>query len=691
MSILEGRSHIPTFTFSNQQGQGPQVHGASQHAAALEKRVPVASKRALKRTAADLEEGSGVAEHGQANILSDSPEKSHPGSRKSKARKTVRDTTPRRAEGAADDITEQGSVSQARSAHSRPKQRSSNTYTIPRSAYDSSDDNEDNSGKPLSVRIPPRPRARKSVGVVDDDQDDPSLAESVYGRPSDNDEEVEDDMEDLVDEDPQRLAEILDAEIPTFPSQRQETLSERPEDVTCSQSTGTQVPAHLRLMYRSGDGDKQPLSPEPVSPSQGIQQVSKTGGMKTKVTAPSRRQQAFEIEKPYFRSDGPDVHPDKLSPLARGTEMTLRLQTPQSVSRQPVTPAAPRAVLGATQGSTESHKSRPFTRSGAAVQKHIRADSVIAPGAGDNTESDGDLDATEVRHAAHGGNPWASVPDPVVSPASGEVLLKRQGKAVQDIIDHVNEQVKYHVAFIDGFPDTGMKGTLSKRLLRKEAKKLGHTDIAARLAADPDYVNKLARVPDNRISHLRTQVKKACAVQVVSQYGLRPGDGGRVQRWLDRRFYIFPGDVDKRLEKNLPYEHPIFIEVIASCFFRGPDSIATKWASMFRSSHPDLPDELEVPQAMVALVATAVHNALSEWRTGTHRAIQFHGAVHEEQYRGHIDILEGIKGRSLRTYHAMMHRLYTAASSSTGIKIDASESNPDATIEMIEFDDTPDI
>ncbi|KAJ3002419.1 hypothetical protein NUW54_g5857 [Trametes sanguinea] len=191
-----------------------------------------------------------------------------------------------------------------------------------------------------------------------------------------------------------------------------------------------------------------------------------------------------------------------------------------------------------------------------------------------------------------------------------------------------------------------MKGTLSKRLLHKQAKRLGHADIAARLAADPNYANKLARVPDNRISHLRTQ---------------------------------------KRLEKKSPYEHPIFIEVIASCFFRGPDSIASKWASMFSSSHPDLPDELEVPPPMVALVATAVHNALSEWRTGVHRSIPFHGAVHEEQYRGHLDILEGIKSRSLRAYHAMMHRLYTAASSSSGTTADASESNPNSTIEMIEI------
>ncbi|KAJ3017244.1 hypothetical protein NUW54_g632 [Trametes sanguinea] len=572
----------------------------------------------------------------------------------------------------APDVSETSMGHEGHSAQKRSlRPRQVPAHVIPRSAYEDSsgDEHVDKGDAPqrLSLRIPPLRSATRPAGdhaasskqgtvmIPGSDSDsssDTGPTSSSGSSDLDSDshrKDPGDDVEDLLVQDSHRLSEIINAE--PLPRGHHDSMGK---------SAPQQVPARLRHMLHQ-DIHYDDAGPRTQSTAKG-----KLG----------RRQQAFEIEKPYFRTpSGPES--------AAVTVVTPVRSRAQQSSRSESTNVPAREVLHVANRSRPLTADRPRTRSGAAAQQYQRATSAHLAEVDDDAESSYD-DADP--HSGDG-RAWSAVPDPVVSAASGEILLKKQGKAVQEIIDYVNEQVKYHVSFIDGFPDTGMKGTLSKKLLRKQAKKLGYDDIAGRLAADADYANKLARVPDNRISHLRTQVKKACASQVVSQYGLRPGDGGRVQRWLDRRFYIFPGDVDKRLEKNLPYEHPIFVEVIASCFFRGSDSIASKWASRFKSSDPGRPDEVEVPQAMVALVATAVHNALMEWRSGAYRALAFHGAVFEEQYRSHLEILEGIKARSLRTYHAMMHRLFTAAWSSTDSTVRASENDPDATINVIDFDD----
>ncbi|KAL7283730.1 hypothetical protein ACG7TL_003167 [Trametes sanguinea] len=540
-------------------------------------------------------------------------------------------------------------VTVERSAQKRSQRLSD--YVIPRSAYDSSE--EDTGTIPsqrLSLRIPPRRlidtaadsvqnqatspgKSRITTTILTSDSDssgdsEPTQDDMVLEPSSDSSaREAGEDIEDLLIEDSRRLSEILDAEIPSFSSGQAPGNDLSDKSTSCAQQEDN-VPARLRhILGTSQDNTLAVVAPNPKD--------------KGKI---SRRKQAFEIEKPYFRTS--DSSPAIAADHSQRTAQSAR-------TRNTPNPAVPLT----SSGSHSTTTSRALMRSSRTTQRRLDAqERDTSDSSAESSPDNGDDSA------------WSTVPDPVVSAASGEVLLKKQGKAVQEIIDHVNDQVKYHVVFVDGFPETGMRGTLSKELLWKQAKKLGYQEIAGRLAADPDYANKLARVPDNRISHLRSQ-------EMVAEYNVG---------LIAASTYFL-----KRLEKNLPYEHPIFIEVIALCFFRGPDSIASKWARKFKSSYPDCPDELEVSRAMVALVATAVHNALMEWRSGAYRAIAFHGAVFEEQYRSHLDILDGIKARSLRTYHNMMHRLYLAASSSTESTINASENDPAATINAIDFDTAP--
>lgn len=90
--------------------------------------------------------------------------------------------------------------------------------------------------------------------------------------------------------------------------------------------------------------------------------------------------------------------------------------------------------------------------------------------------------------------PWATVPNLVVTPGTDVPPLTSQVKPVREIVGRVINKIDYYLAFKDGFPETGIKGMLSKKLLLRSAKYLGYQPFAQRLQADPDYANLLARI-----------------------------------------------------------------------------------------------------------------------------------------------------------------------------------------------------
>ncbi|KAI0756057.1 hypothetical protein C8Q80DRAFT_1078133, partial [Daedaleopsis nitida] len=72
--------------------------------------------------------------------------------------------------------------------------------------------------------------------------------------------------------------------------------------------------------------------------------------------------------------------------------------------------------------------------------------------------------------------------------------------------------------------------------------------------------------------------------------------------------------------------------------------------------------EKEVPLAMLALVATAIHASLTEWKSGAHKTIPFSADTYLDVYNEHVITLNGIKDGNVRGYHMMMHNLYKGAS-----------------------------
>ncbi|KAI1786026.1 hypothetical protein LXA43DRAFT_836220, partial [Ganoderma leucocontextum] len=69
-------------------------------------------------------------------------------------------------------------------------------------------------------------------------------------------------------------------------------------------------------------------------------------------------------------------------------------------------------------------------------------------------------------------------------------------------------------------------------------------------------------------------------------------------------------------------------------------------------------EETEIPMVMAALVATAIHAAILEWRLGFHKPASFSADAFANIYNEHMIILKTAKDKNPRGIHTLMHRLY---------------------------------
>ncbi|KAI1788623.1 hypothetical protein LXA43DRAFT_894353 [Ganoderma leucocontextum] len=103
------------------------------------------------------------------------------------------------------------------------------------------------------------------------------------------------------------------------------------------------------------------------------------------------------------------------------------------------------------------------------------------------------------------------------------------------------------------------------------------------------------------------------------------------------------------------------------------------------SSLADNPSEHEIPVAMLALVGVAIHAALTEWRQGSRKAVQFTADAFNDPYTEHTTLLKGIKAKRKGVpYHALMHRLYRSASNITPIS--AAATSTGTALDFVDID-----
>ncbi|KAI0279326.1 hypothetical protein BC826DRAFT_1192071 [Russula brevipes] len=135
-------------------------------------------------------------------------------------------------------------------------------------------------------------------------------------------------------------------------------------------------------------------------------------------------------------------------------------------------------------------------------------------------------------------------------------------------------------------------------------------------------------------------------------------------------------------EMKQPYRNEWIILAIQQHFFSGG---SVSFANEFKHIFPTSKDRngvtvREVPVAMVALVATAVHATLHEWRSGERRAVKFSANTFLDPYHGHVGSFNHIQEECNHTFHAIMADIYSRASGD--IKIDT----PNVSIVNLDLD-----
>ncbi|KAI9431089.1 hypothetical protein H4582DRAFT_1822972, partial [Lactarius indigo] len=205
-----------------------------------------------------------------------------------------------------------------------------------------------------------------------------------------------------------------------------------------------------------------------------------------------------------------------------------------------------------------------------------------------------------------------------------------------------------------------------RHILYRSAKSLHLPVFANRFFYDPEIGKVFSRVLSGRVSTYRGQLKRTAASKVEGFYQLVEGAEciNRVKGLIQGSVYVYPTK-EVVIVKSKPFAHPVIIAVLREAFFsnvRG-GSYANKYHRLFKSSLPDsCPSELEIPSAMLALVATSIHSALDDYSTGVCKKTEFNADLYEDIYISHSNFLSHIRDGSITKYHRMMSDLYKQAS-----------------------------
>jgi hypothetical protein len=129
-----------------------------------------------------------------------------------------------------------------------------------------------------------------------------------------------------------------------------------------------------------------------------------------------------------------------------------------------------------------------------------------------------------------------------------------------------------------------------------------------------------------------------------------------------------------RLMTEKPFLHAALIAIIKEAVFSG--QFKTRNLHLFKSTSRKHPEELELPDSMVCLGATAVgyfhqssfgflaqvlqlYASLVEYRlTGERQTINFTEGAYEDTYRNHMKTLSDTRAAAPNALHKILHSLY---------------------------------
>ncbi|KAG2034072.1 hypothetical protein BDR03DRAFT_984642 [Suillus americanus] len=135
--------------------------------------------------------------------------------------------------------------------------------------------------------------------------------------------------------------------------------------------------------------------------------------------------------------------------------------------------------------------------------------------------------------------------------------------------------------------------------------------ILKRVKHNFDYAVALAGVLEGQLSSFHTNLKKLAHQIMVSHFVLKKGCAEEVEGLIKSHKYIFPTDAKGKALGDQPFCDESMIDTIQLSFFDGEDSIGVQSHEDFVSVL-DGNEELELPVAMVCLIATLICSILKD-------------------------------------------------------------------------------
>ncbi|KAF9061051.1 hypothetical protein BDP27DRAFT_1369987 [Rhodocollybia butyracea] len=236
------------------------------------------------------------------------------------------------------------------------------------------------------------------------------------------------------------------------------------------------------------------------------------------------------------------------------------------------------------------------------------------------------------------------------------LALSDQLTGMREVINRAINQGQVHMLFNHQYSPIGPAiKQLAHASLSEAAKDLGY-----------NYIRPIVNYVSGRIGIEQKELKTPTSTVLQSFGFTNQSDQAEARNLVGTASYLYPQDLAKGIQPDngKPFQHPVFANFIREAFFSSGyyAKIAAKHRSQFRSSHPEKPNELEIPKAMVALASTAIHACLQDHSTGVKD--NFPTKELDDVWCLAIRILDEIKKRSILKYHKLMHNLYIDASGS---------------------------
>ncbi|KAJ7744717.1 hypothetical protein B0H14DRAFT_3606912 [Mycena olivaceomarginata] len=159
-----------------------------------------------------------------------------------------------------------------------------------------------------------------------------------------------------------------------------------------------------------------------------------------------------------------------------------------------------------------------------------------------------------------------------------------------------------------------------------------------------------------------------------------------VEKLLKDHRYIFPSDPKTdRLMTEKPFLHPVFPAVMKQSVFNR--SFKANNMDLFASTSKKHPKQMQLPDAMVALTATAVSVCVPR-RVPRHRRTPKHPleGAYEDTYQNHMNTLADTRDYAPVALHKVLHRLFNQVTDGKSTQPEAGSSA--TLINLVEVDES---